>query len=83
MMSWVILCVVDLSDNRSGSSLNSDEKDVKRKEYLDKGIRHFNDDIQKILNAVGNQHRHGNSASVLSYNITPLILLGCSVLLRL
>lgn len=46
------LPVTDVSDNRSGSSLNSEEKEQKRQQYFAEGIENFDKDINKFLVAV-------------------------------
>ena len=41
-----------MSDNRSGSSLNSEEKQAKREKYFEEGIENVDKDIKKVLLAL-------------------------------
>lgn len=66
------LCIyfTDVSNNLSGSSLQSAEKKIRRTKYLDKGIKNVNGDIKKFLTSIGQAELYKsfkhNSASSLS-----------------
>lgn len=70
-----MLLLADFSDNRSGSSLESSEKDVIRKEYLDKGIDQFDSQIKRFLESVGKGELYDEISSASSVNGLALVTL--------
>jgi len=70
-MFWIL----DDSEDRSGSSLASEEKDEKRKQYLNKGINNFDKDIRNFLNSVDKENLYDqfSSATPLSGSIVVLV----------
>lgn len=76
-----------MSDNRSGSSLNSDEKEVKRKQYFAEGIENFDKDIKKFLVAVDQptlyeQFKSGKfkNGAVAVNSVTALVIMAIAML---
>lgn len=76
--------VSDTSNDRSGSSLNSEEKYEKRKDYLDNGIDGFNKDLKDFLNSVGKGEVYDKISSATSVtSLATFTLLAIAALVML
>ena len=78
------MCFVDVSENRSGSSLLSEEKEARRQKYFDEGMQNFNGDIKKIFTAIGKPELYrsfSSDASRTEFSICPLVVVSLFMLL--